>query len=356
MKHRVIQLLHPLFSALYILLSSLLLHPSEVSAENGSVQLCLTEAADYSPVYPTRVFPSNTREIAAVAHLGATDTYKVMTGTWIAVDVGKAAPPNTEVAKADITLDKMKKLAFRLSVMGSMPVGKYRLDVMADGKPWKSTEFTVVEVAKAPEMKKPEDLLPLRQGQMWTYAFVQQPGEGAKITLPGVTPDPEGKFRATVTMAVADKDAAGTRLDLKRNGALVFQEWWRLDENGLVSTQRKAVNPQVKDAMEDLVQNPVIKLDPPQQLLRWPLTAPQTWTYTPKDGAYSQTIRSWGPLPIKGPSGEAPGYLIFLQQKERLGTLTAERHWIPGVGLVREIIISTVGDKLAGRTEMVLQK
>jgi len=46
-----------------------------------------------------------------------------------------------------------------------MPVGKYRLDVSADGKPWKSTAFTVVEVAKAPDVKKPEDLLPLRQGR-----------------------------------------------------------------------------------------------------------------------------------------------------------------------------------------------
>lgn len=328
----------------------------DASAQSPLLQLCLTEAADYSPVYPTQIFPSNVREVAAVAHLAPSESYKVMTGTWIAVDVGKAAPPNTQVAKADITLDKMKKLAFRLNVMGAMPVGKYRLDVLADGKPWKSTEFTVVEMAKPPDMKKPEDLLPLRQGQLWTYAFVQQPGEGAKITLPGVTPDAEGKFRATVTLTVAGKDAAGTRLDLRRNNALVFQEWWRLDENGLVSTQRKSVNPQAKDALEDVTLNPILKLDPPQLLLRWPLTAPQTWTYQPKDGAYSQTLHLWGPLPIKGPNGEVPGYLVFLQQKERLGTLTAERQWIPGVGMVREVIISAVGDKLAGRTEMVLQK
>ena len=90
----------------------------------------------------------------------------------------------------------------------------------------------------------------------------------------------------------------------------------------MVSTQRKAVNPQVKDAMEDLTQNPIIKLDPPEHLLRLPLTASQTWTYTPKDGGYSQTLRLWGPLPIKGPGGETPGYLVFLQQKERLGMLT----------------------------------
>jgi len=74
--------------------------------------------------------------------------------------------------------------------------------------------------------------------------------------------------------------------------------------------------------MEDLTQNPIIKLDPPEHLLRLPLTASQTWTYTPKDGGYSQTLRLWGPLPIKGPGGETPGYLVFLQQKERLGMLT----------------------------------
>ena len=64
----------------------------------------------------------------------------------------------------------------------------------------------------------------------------------------------------------------------------------------------------------------------------------------------------WGPLPVKGPAGEAPGYVVFLLQKESIGALSGERHWLPGVGLVREVIISTVGDRLAGRTEMVLQK
>jgi len=181
-------------------------------------------------------------------------------------------------------------------------------------------------------------------------------GAGAKITLPGVTPRPDGKYHATVTMKVAGTDAAGTRLDLRRNGALVFQEWWRLDSSGLASTQRKPVNPQAKAPLEDLTQNPVVRLDPPQVLWRWPLSPPQTWTYTPQDRSYSQTVHLWGPLPVKGPAGEAPGYVVFLLQKESIGALSGERRWLPGVGLVREVIISTVGDRLAGRTEMFLKK
>jgi hypothetical protein len=331
-------------------------HTSTAGAQTPLLQLCLAEAADFSPVYPTQVFPANAREIAAVAHLAPGESHKVLTATWIAVDVGKAAPPNKEIAKSNIPLNKMTKVAFRLSLLGAMPVGKYRLDVLADGNPWKSAEFTVMETIKTPDVKQPADLLPLRQGQVWTYSYVQEAGPGAKISLPDVTPDADGKLRFAVTLTVAGADAAGSRVDLRRNNALVFQEWWRLDSSGLASTQRKAVDPQAKDALEDLTQNPLIKLDPPQMLLRWPLRAPQVWTYTPTDHSYSQTIHMWGPLPMKSPAGNSPGYLVLIEQKESLGALTAERQWMPGIGLVREVIISTVGNRLAGRTEMVLQK
>jgi len=332
-----------------------LLNASSVAAQGPLLQLCLSEAADFSPVYPTDVFPANAREIAAVVHLGPGESHKALTATWIAVDVGKAAPPNKEIAKSNIPLNKMT-ISFRLSLLGSMPPGKYRLDVLADGNPWKSSEFTVIETIKTPDVKQPADLLPLRQGQVWTYSYVQEAGPGAKISLPDVKPDADGKLRFAVTLTVAGTDAAGNRLDMRRNNALVFQEWWRLDSNGLASTQRKDVDPHAKDAVEDLTQNPVIKLDPPQMLLRWPLRAPQVWTYTPTDHSYSQTIKMWGPLPIKGPTATAPGYLVLIEQKEGVGALTAERQWIPGVGLVHEVIISTVGDRLAGRSEMVLQK
>jgi len=226
-----------------------LTHVSPAGAQTPLLQLCLAEAADYSPVYPTQVFPSTTREVAAVAHLGAGESHKVLTGIWVAVDVGAAAPPNTEIAKSDLALDKTTKVAFRLSTAGKLPLGKYRLDVLADGNPWKSAQFTVVDTIKAPDVKRVEDLLPLKEGQVWTYAFTQEVGAGAKITLPGVTPGPDGKYHATVTMKVAGTDPAGTRLDLRRNGALVFQEWWRLDSSGLASTQRKAVISTVGDRL-----------------------------------------------------------------------------------------------------------
>ena len=39
-----------------------------------------------------------------------------------------------------------------------------------------------------------------------------------------------------------------------------------------------------------------------------------------------------------------------------LTKLTAERHFAPGVGLVREIIITALGGDLLSRQELVLQK
>lgn len=324
-----------------LILSALLWTPGVFAADEAMLQICLAAHADYSPVYATRSIPASAQEVTAVFRFSPGETHKKIIGKWIAVDVGTAAPPNHVMITKTLEGDA-KKGRLSIELPRALPVGKYRLEVEADGKAWKSAEFNVVPDLPAPTLAGPEALLPLKQGQTWNSDFVQQAGSGAKINWPGVQPDAQGRYHANVSMTVAGSDAAGQHLELKRNGQLVFEEWWRLDQKGLSATKRKAGDE-------------VSVLDPPQVLLPWPLKVPKTWSYSPRDGSYRQTYTLWGPVPIKTSGGDKPGYVVFVEQPFGAMTLTVERHFLPGVGLVREIIITGLDHDMVSRQEMVLK-
>lgn len=154
-----------------------------------SLQLSLAVAADYSPMYPTQTFPPTTKEVTAGFNLGKDESFTKLTATWIAVDVGAAAPPNYEIATAELALQGKRKGKFTYTQPNPLPIGKYRLDVAANGKPWQSLEFSVAGPT-AVAMARPADLLPLAKGRLWTYAFVQEAGCGVQFLLEGQTARP----------------------------------------------------------------------------------------------------------------------------------------------------------------------
>jgi hypothetical protein len=317
---------------------ALLLVPTLAAAE-GNLQIGLDAHGDYSAVYPSQAFGTSNRALNAVFSLAPGEKHKVLEGVWIAVDAG-SAPPNHTIAKGSIR--NATKGRFKLSLPRGLPVGRYRFEVRADGHPWKSAAFTVVPDIAAAAPASPNALIPVKVGKTWTYDFMQQAGAGAKISLPGVTPDAQGRLHASVTLTVAGTDEAGSHVELRRNNQLVFEEWWRLDQKGLAATKRKSG--------ED-----VIVLDPPQVMFAWPLKTPKSWNYTPRDRSYRQAYKMWGPLPIKTSTGDEPGYVVFVEQRSKAVAITVERQFVPGVGLVRETIVTAVHDDMVSRQEMVLK-
>ena len=310
------------------------------TAQDNALEMCLGRAADMSPVYPTRVFPAGTKETYATFRIPKGAPYKELQATWTVVDVERAPSPNLQIGTTTLALKGHDRGSFNLEFPKPMPPGKYRFDVAADGKPWKSVEFEVAaKEPKAARSQNEENLIPLQDGKVWTYSFVQEAGEGARINLPDIKPGADGKYRATVTMKVAGTDENGTHVEMRRNDRLVFEEWWRLDKHGLTATQRKTGGE-------------TITLTPPQVLWKLPLKTPVKWSYLPKDKSYRQIYSMWGPLPVKMQEGEAPGYVVLVDQ----GNTTVERHFVPEVGLVREIVINALGGDLLSRQEMVLQK
>lgn len=322
-------------------LASVLLLSSNAGASDGaSLQICIAAAADYSAVYLTRNIPASVRQVSAVFRFAQGETHDV-TGAWYAVDVGKAMPPNHRLATT--TLHDRNKGSFLLKLPHAFPLGKYRLDVTVAGKLWKSAAFDVVADLPVPRVARPEDLIPATPGRTWTYDFIQQVGKGATIDLPDIQPDAEGRYRTTVVMTFVGTDANGRHIEMRRNGKLVFGEWWRFNSDGMAATKRKSGET-------------VVVLDPPQVVWRWPLRSPSSWSYVPRDRSYTQTFEMWGPLPVKTPTGDKAGFLVLGDQRSKTVHNTAAREFVPGIGLVREVDITALNDDMVSRQEMVLKR
>ena len=311
---------------------------AQTAHEKPQFQVGLAAAADFSAVYPSTVFRSPINELSASFHLDEKERPTRLTARWIAVDVGAAAPQNFQIAAAALEPKGMTSGRFRYEQPQPLPVGRYRVELEADGKPWQSAQFEIVAAGGASSPAAGQALIPLAPGQQWTYRFEQRAGRGARLNLPGVAADPDGAYRATVKLRVAGLDAEGAHLITVRNDQPVFEEWWRLDKAGLWATRRK-------QGLDDNA------LNPPQRLLAAPGTD-QKWTYPP----FGQDFRMWGPLPMSGAWGSGNGYVVLLRQPADKPLATVERHFVPGVGMVREVIIQTIAGRLISRQEMELEK
>jgi hypothetical protein len=336
------------FFVIPILLLVLLVSPLEAQSDGSSLEMCLGAAADDSPVYPTTTFPSNIQELTAVFHRNRSEAHKELIGTWIAVDVENVRP-NYVIARTDLNEKKgMDRGRFWLTLPRPFPPGKYRLEVTEAGKPWHSAEFIVVSSDKNVSIHKPEEIIPLKEGKVWTYSFVQEPGKGVTISEvpPGAVLGADGKLRATVIFRVAGVDEMGAHIEMRRGDVLFSEEWWQANEKGVSITQRK-------------IEGNIIAKTPPQPLLPWPLKSPQTWEYEVEERSVKQVSHLWGPVPVKGPKGEEPGYVVLVEEpprsiKSQIKT-TVERHFLPGLGVVRSIFVTTVEDAMASREELVLR-
>ena len=312
-------------------------------APGSFVQPCLAAAADASPVYPTSVFPSAVGEIDAAFHLGEGEHFERLVATWVAVDVGPAMPPHYTLGSSELRLAPGATAGVFRYELEWFPPGRYRVDINADGQPWKSAELRVVPDVAG--MSRLAGLMPLTAGKVWTYKFVQEVGELATVAgaPAGSTLDTAGRVHATVTATIASTDDHGTHVSWARGGVPFSDEWWLVGHGGFAAVKRSAED-------ESLV------LDPPQVFFPWPVPVVMgaEWIYVSRDETVRQSYRIWGPLPIKGPDGDAPGYVVLVEQRSPMATATVEREYLPGVGMVRSLAIAGFGTETVNREELVL--
>ena len=306
---------------------------------SGPAVLCLDVASDLSPIQPTRALPAGVCELSVAIEAVAAAPFTTLTAIFVATDVGEAAPPESEMARSVQPTSGEQRARFRYRQDGPLPPGAYRVELLGDGAPWRTLRF---RVQAEPEGAELVPAFPLVSGHAWSYALVQEAAAGAQLVDGNVRMG--ARLTGTVEIRVLESAAApaGAGIEIRRDGARVAQETWRWDAQGLVATRR------VTDGEE-------LALDPPQPLLS-SSAGIQTWQYVNPALGFDQRARQWGPLPLAGPWGSASGFVVRTEQAEGELVHVAEREFVPGIGLVRERIVSARAGVLVSRQELVLQR
>jgi hypothetical protein len=311
---------------------------------------CVAVAADNTPVFPSAVLPS-AKQISVAFRLKPDESAKTLNSQWIALDEG-----NHMIAENNLDLDGQKSGWLRLILQQPAPAGNYRLDTKLDGKAWQSVKITVVPSITQGAAEKPADLIPLNEGTSTTYDMLVMPGPGTKIEVPGATAGADGSIRGTMTLAVGKKEDAGTAYHASINDKPLVDMWVRLDDGGLMMVRQKPLSGGAGGEARDV--------NPPEPLQPLPATLEHgiEWTIKSKTGG-DQKLQLFGPLMLDGPAGAAPGYIIFSDEMISVGAAgtsaargreTVERQYLPKVGLIKEVRVSTLGGKLTSRNELSL--
>ncbi len=101
----------------------------------------------FEPVDPTTTFPTDQAVIHLVVTVANAPSDTKVKTVWTAVDVGDAAPANTKIDEAEVTMAESGNAHFTLSQpsSGTWPVGKYKVDIYLNDKLDRTLEYTVAE-------------------------------------------------------------------------------------------------------------------------------------------------------------------------------------------------------------------
>jgi hypothetical protein len=329
--------------AFVVVFGALFVGSSLLFGETGrtaSLTTCLDASADLTAVFPTDKFFGEVNEVNAVFSLADGEAFKEMTANYIAVDVGNKAPANFKITSTKLALNGQKFGRFNYTQPGPMPAGKYRLDVLADGKPWATKEFSILAT---PTLKAfdVETLFTTSGDVERKYDFVLLSGKGVRLKLGDIKPDVDGGLRAEVTVVSRGVDPTGTVFHTLRNGELVLEEWYQWAADGLVVNQRK-------------VGDRVFPMKPAQLLIDRSLET-TNWVYRPESKQPQQVVRQWGPVEVPTPNGTQLGFVVLTVLDMGLTKTSVERHYVPGQGLVREVSVTSLRNKMMTRQELTLK-
>jgi hypothetical protein len=105
------------------------------------------KGSNFEPVDPTSTFAVDQPVIHLVVNVANAPSDTKVKSVWTAVDVGSAAPANTKIDEAAVTLDSSGTAHFTLSLpsSGTWPAGKYKVDVYLDDKLDRTLDYSVTQ-------------------------------------------------------------------------------------------------------------------------------------------------------------------------------------------------------------------
>jgi hypothetical protein len=101
----------------------------------------------FEPVDPTSTFSPDQAVINLVVTVANAPSDTKVKTVWTAVDVGDAAPANTKIDEAEITMNDSGNAHFTLSSpsTGVWPVGKYKVEIYLNDKLDRTLEYTIAQ-------------------------------------------------------------------------------------------------------------------------------------------------------------------------------------------------------------------
>lgn len=298
------------------------------SSRAENLQMALAAAADFSAVYPFDKIPADIRGIVAIIDFG-TAKPKTLVASYFKMG-DNAGAPDDKIAEQEQAVGDNQHLVLRYTAARDWTPGKYRLVVLIDGHPWQSAQWEVVPPLPEPILGSAEDIMPLSIGMVWPMAFTSWSSPGVRVTLPGAERDANGVYHMSAAISIPDTGPDGVRIRHTRNGNLAEEELWHLGPSGIeVIGRLAAAKP--------------LRVDPPFPIVPFPLPGPEkSWDWRSGEEGHWK-FRGWGPVQLRGPNGEQPGYVIVMEQPTAARTISRERDIIPGLGTSREIFVDQTG-------------
>src|SRR5512139_4271591 len=132
-----------------LLLVSILLGACSFSISTANITQAVlakdVKGDTFEPVNPTSTFPTDQSVINLVVTVANAPSETKVKTVWAAVDVGDAAPANTKIDEAEVTMDNSGNAHFTLSLpnSGTWPAGKYKVEIYLNDKLDRTLEYTV---------------------------------------------------------------------------------------------------------------------------------------------------------------------------------------------------------------------
>jgi hypothetical protein len=314
------------------------------------VQLALDGAADLSPVYPTVTIPANEHDFVVIFSYGDQKKHLITTN-FKPIDANGtfrfATQPRAEVA----AIADGSRFLMRPPLLTDLPIGRWTMTAEVDGTPVGTVEFKVVPPAPALKLSGPIELIgSLSKGSEWNYQFrfLAEPSPGLKLTLDGIQDaDAQGWLNTTLLYRIISLDPEGARREQRRGNGPPVSTWLVPTDQGIAATSSDS-----GDGPQPLEPAQLMALSPDGQFHR-------TWQWRPKGASpeLAQKYDMWGPLPVKTPQGERPGYIVLQRIPDpddptKVAT-SVEYHYAPGLGLVRQVVVTPIaGVDAATRIEL----
>jgi hypothetical protein len=303
------------------------------------IQIALDGAADLSPVYPTSKIPANAGQLVVLFSYGDQQHHFIHTEIIPITAAGKFTM-DREAQTEVIAFGAGSRFLIRHFFIGDLPVGRWRLTVAIDNKPFGSQEFEVVPATVLLKLSSPVALVgSLANGSEWTSEVraPYEPRPGLKVALDGITKvDSQGWLRTTLIRKVVSLDPEGSRTDIYRTGKLNSSVWTIVTDKGIVASKAIADGEQAR-------------MQPPEVIIAWPVTEFHTswrWHDKRQKPELGDRFEMWGPLPVKTPDGEAPGYVVLQKiTDEADSTVIAgsiETQVVPGLGMVYTASVQSI--------------